>query len=176
MADLTLPPSLWWSAQLAHDRRHDDDFGPGVIVESAPGLYFAALDEGWSVLADLPSDARRLVVDIEFETALAEPTDVLRAALARDVHPKPLPSVVRGCANAVVDAWADWSGDADEVEHLAEAIEVLRLELARDVPAGRDLTAQDVAAAFENPNGFTFLTWREGVAEYLTRIARGDQR
>lgn len=44
--------------------------------------------------------------------------------------PRELSDTIRGCANAVVGAWADWDGDQDRTEHLAEAINILRLELA----------------------------------------------
>lgn len=58
----TLPPIMWWSADLADRRRHDDEFAPGLITE-AGRLYFLAADAGWEVLGELPTDARRLVVD-----------------------------------------------------------------------------------------------------------------
>lgn len=64
--------------------------------------------------------------------ALADEIDRLRARVAEleAAEPRPLPATIRGCANAVVDAWADWSGDPDDVERLSEAINILHLELA----------------------------------------------
>lgn len=81
-----------------------------------------------------------------------------------------IPASMRADADVLV-RWVTLHGG----EPMHALSRLLRL-LARDVPAGRDLTAQDTETAWmEAARAEGAPGWKR-IADYLNRIARGDQR
>lgn len=62
--------------------------------------------------------------------------------------------------------------DLDDVDNRSAAIAIVDAVLAGAVPAGRDLTAQDVRGALVSSGPHGPAKWRDAVADYLNRIAR----